>query len=73
MFILAVAKTNNTFERGLINVKIKHNEYFLWCHINKLNVINKHTHNMVEKFDYKDIVFPVSKTSCQKVELKNSI
>lgn len=54
-------------------MKIKHNEYFLWCHINKLNVINKHTHNMVEKFDYKDIVFPVSKTSCQKVELKNSI
>ena len=57
-----------------MNIKNNQNKCFLWCHIRHLNPLKIHPERiakgdkkMVHDLDYKDIEFPVYKTSYCKI------
>ena len=67
-------------KKGLINIKIKDDECFRWCHIRHLNPeekdpqrIKKKNKKMINDLNYEGIEFPVSQKHYIKVEKQNSI
>ena len=66
--------------KGLINMKNEDNECFRWCHIRHLNPQEKYPQRIkktdkqyVEKLDYSNIEFPVSKKQYHRIEKQNKI
>ena len=66
--------------KGLVNIQNNDNKCFLWCHVRHLNLIGKKLQRIrkideeiVNKFNYSGIDFPVSKKDYPKVELLNKI
>ena len=52
--------------KGLINIKNKDKNYFLWCHVKHINPSKKHPERtertdkkVAEKLNYDEIEFPV--------------
>ena len=67
-------------KKGLINIKIKDDECFRWCHIRHLNPqekdpqrIKKEDKKMINELNYDRIDFPLSQKHYSKVEKQNSI
>ena len=67
-------------KKGLINLKNKDDECFIWCHIRHLNPqekdpqrIKKEDKKMINELNYEGIEFLVSKKHYNKVEKQNSI
>ena len=63
--------------QGLINIQNDDNKCFLWCHIRHLNLIDKNPQRitkkdkeLVTKFNYEGINFPVSKKDYCKIEVQ---
>ena len=64
--------------KGLINFKNDDNRRFLWCHVRRLNLngvkfhrITQKNREIVEKLNYSDVDFPVSKKYYSKIEVLN--
>ena len=67
-------------KKGLINIKNKDAECFIWCHIRHLNPqekdpqrVKKEDKKMINEMNYGGIVFPVFQKHYNKVEKQNSI
>ena len=67
-------------KKGLINIKNKDDECFIWCHIRHLNPQNEHPERikkgdkkMIHELNYDGIDFPLSQKHYNKVEKQNSI
>ena len=66
-------------KKGLINIKNNDNKCFLWCHVRHLNLvernpqrITKEDRDLVNKLNYKETNFPVSKKDyCRIAEMQN--
>ena len=66
--------------KGLINIKNKDKNCFLWCHVRHINPSKEHPERIkktdkkvVEKFNYDGIEFPVPEKDFTKIEVKNNI
>ena len=66
--------------KGLINIKNKDKEYFLWCHVRHIDPSKEHPERIketdkkiAEKLDYDGIEFPVQEKDFNKIEVKNNI
>ena len=66
--------------KGLINIQNDDNKCFLWCHIRHLDLIDKNPQRitkknkeLVGKFNYEGINFPVSKKDYCNIEVQNKI
>ena len=66
--------------KGLINIKNKDKECFLWCHVRHINLSNKHPERILkndkkiaEELNYDVIEFPVQVKDFNKIEIKNNI
>ena len=66
--------------KGLINIKSSNDQFFLWCHIRHLNLVEtnpekvtKKDKELVSKLNYEKINFPVSKKDYFKIEKQNNI
>ena len=66
--------------KGLINIKINGNKWFLWCHIRHLNLLKTHQeriakadNKMINDLDYKGIESLAPKKDFSKIEKKNNI
>ena len=64
----------------MINIQNGDNKCFFWCHIRHLNLIDKNPQRvtkkdkeLVNKLNYEDINFPVSKKDYCKIEVNNKI
>jgi len=61
--------------KGLINLQIKDNECFKWCHIRHLNPqdvhpdrIKKFDREFIKHLDYSNVEFPVKVDDYNKIE-----
>ena len=66
--------------KRLINIKNDDNKYFLWCHVIRLNLVDrtlqritKEDKEFVDKLNYERINFPVAKRDYGKIEVLNKI
>ena len=66
--------------KGLINIKNNDNKCFLWCHIRHLNLVERNPQRitrkdreLINKFDYEGINFPVLKKDYCRIEMQNKI
>ena len=67
--------------KGLLNIKNDDdNKRFLWCHVTHLNLLKSHPgritkkdEEMVNKLNYEEINFPVSKKDYCRIEKQNNI
>ena len=67
-------------KKGLINIKNKDHECFLWCHVRHSNPLKIHPERITKKdkkiannLDYGGIEFPVREKDFSKIETKYSI
>ena len=65
----------NNPKKGLINIKNKDNECFIWCHIRFINPTDSHPERIkkqdkkiVSTLDYRGINFPMKARDCEIVE-----
>ena len=70
-----ITTERGNLSKGLINIKNKDDECFCWCHIRHLNPQKKYPQRIkkadkqhIEKLDYSNIIFPVSKKQYNKIE-----
>ena len=66
--------------KGLINIKNKDKNCFLWCHVRHINLLNKHSERILkndkkaaEELNYNGIEFPVQEKDFNKIDVKNNI
>ena len=66
--------------KGLINIKNSDNKCFLLCHVRHLNLVernpqrkNKEDNKIVNKLNYEEINFPVSRKDYCKIGEQNNI
>ena len=66
--------------KGLINIKNKDKNCFLWCHVRNINLLNKHPERILkndkkvaEELNYNGIEFPVQEKDLYKIDVKNNI
>ena len=66
--------------KGLINIENNDNNCFLWCHVRHLNLVERNPQRiavkdreLVNKFDYRGINFPISKKDSCRIEMLNKI
>ena len=65
---------------GLVNIKNKDNQCFLWCHIRRFNPqeihperIKKSDRLLVDNYDYTGVAFPVSTKHYSRIEAHNKV
>ena len=66
--------------KGLINIKNKDQNFFLWCHVRHINPSKEHPERILKsdkkiakKFDYDGIEFPLQGKDFNKIEVENNI
>ena len=66
--------------KGLISIKNKDQNCFLWCHVRHVNSLKEHPERITkkdkkigEKLDYDGTDFPVRENDFVKIEKKNNI
>ena len=65
--------------KGLINIKNNDNNFFLWCHVRHLNLVDgvklckitKKDNEIARESNYRSIGFPVSKKDYDKISVMN--
>ena len=70
----------NNSKKGLINIKNKDQQCFLWCHVRHINPSNEYPgrikkvdKRIAENLNYDQIEFPVQEKDFDKIEVKNNI
>ena len=66
--------------KGVISIKNNDNKYFSWCHIRHLYLVERDPQRitgkdteLVNKLDYEEINFPISKKDYCRIEIQNKI
>ena len=77
---LLLPKELRHHNKGLINLKNKHDKCFLWCHVRHLNPQKKDPQRIkiedkefAKKLDYSGIIFPVTRNQINRIEKQNKI
>ena len=65
--------------KGLITIKNKDKNCFLWCHVRHINSSNKHPEKIkktdkksAEELNYDEVEFPIQEKDSNKIEVKNN-